>query len=172
MVLLALHIIALRRCIMALAVGSSVPHQTDGSWEVGHVCDWASHPKGTWSKVLFGVWNPKPFHQRFSGIYLALRAHGGLKSIFLYGKQLEEYFSLWEQVAKLARWKCLLMQRQKIACWSSIFALIVIMLFVQTMHSLCLWPLVSTTEFLQPFLHRFILFPFFYLQICDLNHFC
>lgn len=40
MVLLALRIIALRRCIMALAVGSSVPHQTDGvgKWTCG---DWA-----------------------------------------------------------------------------------------------------------------------------------
>lgn len=52
----------------------------------------------------------------------------------------------------------------KLACRSIIlflfFALIVILLFVQTMHSLCLWPLVSTTELLQLFFFFFFGFLF------------
>lgn len=99
--------------------------------------------------MSLGVWNPST-EKGFHDYILAL---SGLKLILLTWGTTWKVFSSWfyrrveGRSPKSARWKIFARAvSEKCYFLFFIFALIVIMLFVQTMHSLCLWPLVSTTE--------------------------
>lgn len=91
----------------------------------------------------------KPFHRkRISWLYFSFKWLE-INSSYM-GNNLKSIFFLIlpagrRQVTKISQMKdfCSCSVRKMLFF---IFALIVIMLFVQTMHSLCLWPLVSTTE--------------------------
>ena len=120
----SLHIIALRRLLL--------DHLCRG----GEVDTLGANPPKKGSVQSFS--NPKPFHQRFSGIFSFKRWLEICIFFYTWGNNLKSIF--------LARWK--LTQRQTL-----LVGLLIVIIFVQTMHSLCLWPLVSTTESLQQFIH-------------------
>lgn len=129
MVLLALRINALWRCIIL--------------FYFDHVCHMKLGSKMDMLQLgrMDTVQIRRSFHQRFSFLFFS----------FVMGKQLEKLVDQPDWTFFHAA--------SKLACRSIIlflfFALIVILLFVQTMHSLCLWPLVSTTELLQLFFFFF-----------------
>ena len=117
----------------------------------------------------------KPFHRkRISWLYFSFKWLE-MNSSYM-GNNLKSIFFLIlpasrRQVTKISQMKdfCLC-SVTKMLFFIFIFALIVIMLFVQTMHSLCLWPLVSTTEsfffffFYSPSYIGLFCFPFFFFK--------
>lgn len=103
MALLALHIIVLRCCIVA--VGSSVPRQTV-ELRSGLV---ATGPKKYGPKFSLSYETINLSTKGFQHIDLALIITVAGSQLFLFGKQLEKYFFLinpqQNQVTKFSRWK-------------------------------------------------------------------